>query len=76
MLFINEYHVKLDKNILRKKNDFEKLIEMIKSLKNERNSFKEQLRNLETLLKVLKKFIDKNRTPQEKKSFRELIGLY
>ena len=33
MLFINEYHVKLDKNILRKKNDFEKLGDMIKSLK-------------------------------------------
>ena len=41
------------------KTDFEKLGEMIKSLKNERNGFKEQVRNLETLLEVQKKFIDK-----------------
>ena len=30
------------------KTDFEKLGEMIKSIKTERNSFKEQVRNLET----------------------------
>ncbi len=41
------------------KTDFEKLGEMIKSLKNERNGFKEQVRNLETLLEVQKKFMDK-----------------
>jgi hypothetical protein len=41
------------------KADFEKLGGMIKSLKTERDSFKEQIRNLETLLEVQKKFIDK-----------------
>ncbi len=41
------------------KTDFEKLGEMIKSLKIEMNGFKEQVRNLEALLEVQKKFIDK-----------------
>ncbi len=41
------------------KTDFEKRGEMIKSLKTERNSLKDQVRNLETLLEVQKKFIDK-----------------
>ncbi len=33
--------------------------EMLKTLKNERNSLKQQVMNLETLLEVQKKFIDK-----------------
>ena len=41
------------------KTHFEKLGDIIKSLKNERNGFKEQVRNLEAVLEVQKKFIDK-----------------
>ena len=52
--FGKDEHVKI-----MSKTDFENLREMIKSLKNERNGFKEQVRNLEILLEVQKKFIDK-----------------
>jgi hypothetical protein len=41
------------------KDDFEKLGKMLKSVKSERDNLKDQVRNLETLLEVQKKFIDK-----------------
>ena len=57
------------------KNDFDKLGDMIKSLRNERNLLQQQVIELQSALSVQKSLIDKIEPRKEQKSFRELIGL-
>jgi len=56
------------------KNDFDKLGDMIKSLRNERSLLQNQVTELQSALSVQKSLIDKIGTKKEQKSFRELIG--
>jgi len=64
-----------------RKGDFDKLGDMIKSLRNERNLLQNQVTELQSVLDVQKVLIDKidykkvETKKEDKKSLRELIGL-
>lgn len=57
------------------KTDFDKLGDMIKSLRNERNLLQQQVTELQSALSVQKSLIDKIEPKEDKRSLRELIGL-